>query len=150
MALKLLQGVIIWHFENWCMSWNSAFHQPCVGARFIGLAVGLLLTCIIGRHVFESLGIVPGIAYCTAAYLAMSSATFFKIRRVGVDAYVPLGIIIPFVMLLSVVVSVTIRPAIGAAIDTAMARHVVDGLVNAVTFGAVPLCLRILQGEDLY
>lgn len=146
----LMGRILFWHLRNWRKAWSSAWQGPYRELRLLGLAIGILITCVLIPTVFNDLGFVRGASYFFAVYLAFSNATFFSIARVGHDRYLPLGAVAPVFILVGVIGSSSIRPLIGDAKDAAMAQDFIGALVILGAFAIMTLWFRLWQRGNPY
>ena len=145
-ALKLLTG----HLRSWQEAWSSAWHEPHLELRLLGLGMGVIVVWILIPAVFDDLGFMRGASYSIAVYLAISNATFFRIARVGRDHYVPLGLVAPVFILGGVIGSSAITPLIGDARDAAMAQDFIGAIVILGVFAVMTLWFRLWQSGNPY
>ena len=146
----LVGKILAWHFGGWREAWSSAWQGPHRELRWLGLAIGVPITCFLIPAVFNDLGFVRGASYFFAVYLAFSNATFFSVARVGRDSYVPLGAVAPIFILGGVIGSSAIRPLIGDAKDAAMAQDFIGALVILAVFVVMTLWFRQWRSGNPY
>ena len=150
LVLGLLRGLLARHLSGWQEAWSSAWHEPNRELRSVGLAIGLVITCVLVPANFRDLGLMGGASYLVAVYLAMSNATFFRIARVGRGRYVPLGIGAPLFIHLGVIGSNAIRPLIGDFKEAATAQDFITAAVILAVFGGMTFWFRAWQRGNPY
>ena len=149
-TLGLLGQLLDWHLRSWRESWGSAWQGPYRITRFSGLVIGIPTALYFIPAVFDGLGLMSGISYLFAVYLAFSNATFFSIARVGRNRYFPLGAVAAVFILVGVIVSSAISPLISDAKDAAMAQDCIGALVLLVVFVVMMRCFRLWQSGNPY
>ena len=146
---RLLRGFSSWHLRGWQEAWSSALNEPRPELRVAGLAIGLVITCVLVPANFRDLGLMGGASYLVAVYLAMSKAIFFRIARVR-RSYVPLGIVAPLCIHVGVIGSKAIRPLVGDFKEAAMAQDLITAAVILAVFAGMTLWFRAWQSGNPY
>ena len=149
-AISRFEALLTGHLQNWKTAWISAFSEPHLEPRVSGLIVGILTTWVLIPAAFNDLGLMSGLSYSFALYLAFANATLFRIARVGRDVYVPLGFVAPVFILVGVTGSSAMRPLIGDAKDAAMAQDFIGAAVILCVFVIVSLWFRQLRSGNPY
>ena len=149
-VFRLLYKLMAWHWRGSKSAWISAWHEPDLAIRLVFLGVGFVVTCVLVPIIFRDLGLIRGVSYFFAVYLAFSNATFFRIVKVGRDRYIPLGLVAPIFILVGVVGSGAIRPLIGDAKNAALAGDFVGAAVILGVFAVMTLLFRLWQSGNPY
>ena len=149
-VLRLLGVLLAGHLRSWQRAWISAFSEPHLELRVPGLIVGMLTTWVLIPAAFDDLGLMSGLSYLLALYLAFANATLFRIARVGHDKYVPLGLVAPVFILAGVIGSSAIRPLIGEAKEAAMAEDLFGAAVILCVFAIMTLWFRHWRSGNPY
>ena len=97
---------------------------------------------------FTELGLVGGVFYLLAVFGAVCNATFFRIVKVGLADYVPLGLVAPISILVGLFASTAIRPLIGDAKNAALAQDLTGALIILGVFVFMTLRFRRWQGGN--
>ena len=150
MAMRLLYGFLAWHLRSWQAAWSSAWYEPHTELRLMGLGIGIVITWVLIPTAFDDLGLMRGVSYCVAVYLAFSNATFFRIARVGYGRYVPLGLVAPIFILIGVIGSSAIRPLIGDAKNAALAQDFAGALFILGVFAVMTSLFRLWRSGNPY
>lgn len=150
LALRPLNSLVAWHLRSWQETWDSAWYGTHRELRLLGLGVGLFIACILVPPILHDIGLVRGISYFIAVYLAISNGTFLKIVRVRRNERFPLGIVAPVFILIGVIGSSAIRPLIGEAKEAAMAKDFIGALVILGVFAIMMLWFRVWQSGNPY
>lgn len=149
-AFRLLGRLLAWHLRNWQAAWTSEWNKPYVGLRLIYLSISLCITCVLVPTVFNDLGVLSGLSYCFAVYLAISNATFFRVVRINRNRHLPLGIVAPVFIVAGMIGSSAVRPLIGDARNAVIAQDFVGAIVIIGVFAIMTIWFRLWQSGNPY
>ena len=148
--LKLFGKLVAWRRKKSRSAWRVAWREPARPLRFLYLVLGLLIANSLVPVAFSQLGAIGGVSYLFAVLMVLLDATFFRAVRVGRFKYVPLGLTAPFLILVGVSASLTIRPLLGDAKNAALAEDFVGAVIILGVFALMTLWFRRLQSGSLY
>lgn len=149
-AIRFLGALLVRHLQGWQNAWSSALNEPHLELRVVGLIVGMLVTWALIPAAFNDLGLMSGLSYLLAIYLAFSNATLFRITAVGRDRYIPLGFVAPVFILMGVIGSGVIRPLLDEATNAAVAHDFASAALILSLFIIMSLCFRQLKSGNPY
>ena len=148
--LKLFGKLVAWRRKKSRSAWRVAWREPARPLRFLYLVLGLLIANSLVPVAFSQLGAIGGVSYLFAVLMVLLDATFFRAVRVGRFKYVPLGLTAPFLILVGVSASLTIRPLLGDAKNAALAEDFIGAAIILGVFALMALWFRRLQSGSLY
>ena len=145
-VLKLLKKLLAWHWRTWKSEWSSAWREPDLLVRAVALASGLGITVYIVPRVIEELGVISGVSFVFASYMALAKATYFRVARVGEYRNVPLGLAAPVLILVGTYASQALSPLLSEAKNAALAKDFISALVISGVYVVLWLTFRPFQG----
>ena len=148
--MKLFGKLVAWRRKKSRSAWRVAWREPALPPRFLYLVLGLFIANALVPVAFSQLGTMGEVTYIFAVLMALLDATFFRAVRVGRIRYVPLGLTAPFLILVGVSASLTIRPLLGDAKNAALAEDFVGAVIILGVFAVMTLWFRRLQSGSLY